>query len=112
LDTLVGSHKRLSNRHDEVLVILIDPVSEWWLKLIVHEVNAAIQAIQKERMGQAFKILARVTKTQSQMNQVWDVLATLTPAEYLKFRDQLGKASGFQSYQYRLFEYADRKSVV
>lgn len=106
LDTLLASQKRLSNHHDEVLFIIIHQVSELWLKLIVHEVNAAIQAIQKEQMGQAFKILARVTKIQSQMIQVWDVLATLTPAEYLKFRDQLGKASGFQSYQYRLFEYA------
>src|SRR5699024_5616527 len=64
--TLLASQKRLSNHHDEVLFIIIHQVSELWLKHIVHEVNAAIQAIQKEQMGQAFKILARVTKIRSE----------------------------------------------
>ncbi len=76
------------------------------MKLTLHELTAAISAIDAGEMQSAFKKLARVTKIQSQIIQAWDVLSTMTPAEYLEFRDDLGKASGFQSYQYRLIEFA------
>ncbi|MCM3720875.1 MULTISPECIES: tryptophan 2,3-dioxygenase [Solibacillus] len=106
LAPLLNSQNRLSDHHDEMLFIIIHQVSELWMKLIIHEMRGAIQAIEKGEMQPAFKMLARVSKIQMQIIQAWDVLATMTPAEYLEFRDELGKASGFQSYQYRLIEFA------
>jgi tryptophan 2,3-dioxygenase len=106
LDRLLSSQKRLSGHHDEMLFIVIHQVSELWMKLILHELHAATQAIQKNHFSSAFKMLARVSKIQSQIVQSWDVLSTLTPAEYLEFRDELGQSSGFQSYQHRLIEFA------
>ncbi|MFJ8066305.1 tryptophan 2,3-dioxygenase [Psychrobacillus sp. NPDC096426] len=106
LGDILSSQKRLSGHHDEMLFIIIHQVSELWMKLILHELTSAIQAIQEDKMQAAFKMLARVTKIQTQIIQAWDVLSTLTPAEYLEFRDKLGKASGFQSFQYRQIEFA------
>ncbi|WLD92567.1 tryptophan 2,3-dioxygenase [Alkalihalobacillus sp. AL-G] len=106
LDSLLSSQKRLSGHHDEMLFIIIHQVSELWMKMILHELNAAIDSIKKGELQPAFKMLARVSKVQSQIIQAWDVLSTLTPAEYLEFRDKLGQASGFQSYQYRMIEFA------
>jgi tryptophan 2,3-dioxygenase len=106
LDSILASQKRLSGHHDEMLFIIIHQVSELWMKLLLHELTSAIQAIQADKMQAAFKMLARVTKIQTQIIQAWDVLSTLTPAEYLEFRDKLGKASGFQSFQYRQIEFA------
>lgn len=106
LDAILNNQNRLSNHHDEMLFIIIHQVSELWMKLIIHEMQGAIKAIQKNEMQPAFKMLARVSKIQMQIIQAWDVLATMTPAEYLEFRDDLGKASGFQSYQYRQIEFA------
>ncbi|GGK07567.1 tryptophan 2,3-dioxygenase [Lentibacillus kapialis] len=105
LDTLLNSQKRLSCHHDEMLFIIIHQVSELWLKLIIHETKGAIEAIDQDNLRASFKMLARVSKIQSQIINGWDVLATLTPAEFLEFRDKLGNASGFQSYQYRLVEF-------
>lgn len=106
LDSLLTSQERLSDHHDEMLFIIIHQVSELWMKLILHELQEAIASIQKGELSAAFKMLARVSKIQSQIIQSWDVLSTLTPAEYLQFRDKLGRASGFQSYQYRMIEFA------
>ncbi|WP_257350933.1 tryptophan 2,3-dioxygenase [Pseudalkalibacillus decolorationis] len=106
LDSLLSSQKRLSGHHDEMLFIIIHQVSELWMKMILHELNSAIDSIKKGELQPAFKMLARVSKVQSQIIQAWDVLSTLTPAEYLEFRDKLGQASGFQSYQYRMIEFA------
>ncbi|WP_026908183.1 tryptophan 2,3-dioxygenase [Paucisalibacillus globulus] len=105
LELLLDSQKRLSDHHDEMLFIVIHQVSELWLKLMIHEIEAATEAIQKDEYQSAFKMLARVSKIQSQIIQSWDVLSTLTPAEYMEFRNFLGNASGFQSYQYRLVEF-------
>lgn len=105
LETLLASQHRLSEHHDEMLFIIIHQVSELWLKLIIHETKAAITAIQHDQFQSAFKMLARVSKIQSQIIHAWDVLSTLTPAEYMEFRNKLGNASGFQSYQYRLMEF-------
>ncbi|WP_047981836.1 tryptophan 2,3-dioxygenase [Ornithinibacillus contaminans] len=105
LETLLDSQKRLSNHHDEMLFIIIHQVSELWLKLMIHEIEAATKAIQDEEYQAAFKMLSRVSKIQTQIIQGWDVLSTLTPAEYMEFRGFLGNASGFQSYQYRLVEF-------
>ena len=106
LDSLLSSQKRLSDHHDEMLFIVIHQASEFWMKLILHELNAAIESIKQDKLQPAFKMLARVSKIQSQIIQSWDILATLTPSEYIEFRDSLGQASGFQSYQYRMIEYA------
>lgn len=106
LDQILNSQKPLSGHHDEWLFIIIHQTSELWMKLILHELNAAIVSIQEGDLEPAFKMLARVARIQEQMIQSWDVLSTLTPAEYMQFRDQLGHASGFQSYQNRLIEYA------
>ncbi|WP_313799998.1 tryptophan 2,3-dioxygenase [Cytobacillus sp.] len=106
LDKVLTSQNRLSNHHDEMLFIIIHQVSELWMKLILHELSSAIKEIEQDELHSAFKKLARVSKTQTQIIQAWDVLSTLTPAEYLQFRDTLGKASGFQSFQYRMIEFA------
>lgn len=106
LDTLLASQHPLSDHHDEKLFIIVHHVSELWMNLILHELQAAIQNIQENDLAASFKKLSRVCKVQDQLKQVWDVLATLTPSEYIEFRDQLGSASGFQSYQNRLIEFA------
>lgn len=106
LEPLLSSQKRLSGHHDEMLFIIIHQVSELWMKLILHELSASIEAIEKGELSMAFKMLARVSKIQSQIIEAWDVLSTLTPSEYVQFRDKLGQASGFQSHQYRMIEFA------
>ncbi|GGC97034.1 tryptophan 2,3-dioxygenase [Thalassobacillus devorans] len=106
LDQLLDAQNRLSDHHDEMLFIVIHQVSELWMKLILHELRASIESIRGGDLQSAFKMLARVSKIQTQIIHAWDVLSTLTPAEYIQFRDQLGQASGFQSYQYRMIEFA------
>ncbi|GEK59823.1 tryptophan 2,3-dioxygenase [Marinococcus halophilus] len=106
LDTILSSQNRLSGHHDEMLFIIIHQVSELWMKLILHELHAAKHAIETGDLSVSFKKLARVSEIQNQIIQAWDVLSTLTPAEYLEFREALGSSSGFQSYQYRLIEFA------
>ncbi|MCP3742417.1 tryptophan 2,3-dioxygenase [Rossellomorea sp. BNER] len=106
LDDLLSSQKRLSEHHDEMLFIVIHQVSELWMKLILHELKSSIDCINKGDLSQAFKMLSRVSKIQTQIIHAWDVLSTLTPSEYIEFRDDLGQASGFQSYQYRMIEFA------
>lgn len=106
LDRILSSQNRLSDHHDEMLFIVIHQVSELWMKLTLHELHAAIEAIKANEMDVSFKKLARVSQIQVQIIQAWDVLSTLTPSEYSEFRDSLGSASGFQSYQYRMIEFA------
>ncbi|TCT19661.1 tryptophan 2,3-dioxygenase [Melghiribacillus thermohalophilus] len=106
LDKILSSQHRLSDHHDEMLFITIHQVSELWMKLILHEIRAAIDHIEQDELDPAFKMLARVSKIQSQIIYAWDVLSTLTPSEYMEFRDKLGQASGFQSYQYRMIEFS------
>ncbi|MBY0089543.1 tryptophan 2,3-dioxygenase [Priestia aryabhattai] len=106
LDKILSSQHRLSNHHDEMLFIVIHQASELWMKLILHEVTAAIQCIRGNNLEPSFKMLSRVSRIQQQLIQSWSVLSTLTPAEYMEFRDKLGQSSGFQSYQNRLIEFA------
>jgi tryptophan 2,3-dioxygenase len=105
LDRLLSAQNPLSAEHDEMLFICIHHVQEVWLKLVVHELSMVLDAIRTDRLDPAFKGLARVSRIQLQLINAWDVLATMTPADYLKFRGVLGKSSGFQSYQYRLVEF-------
>ncbi|MGM7724541.1 tryptophan 2,3-dioxygenase [uncultured Metabacillus sp.] len=106
LDHILSSQHRCSDHHDEMLFIIIHQTSELWMKLILHELSAAIQCISKNELEPSFKMLSRVSRIQQQLIQSWSVLSTLTPAEYMEFRDQLGSSSGFQSYQNRLIEFA------
>lgn len=107
LDTLLSAQKPLSDppHHDEMLFIVQHHVSELWLKLLIHELRAALACLQKDELGEMQKILARVKQVLRQLTEMWSVLETLTPADYLRFRDILGPASGFQSLQYRLVEF-------
>ncbi|WP_188659863.1 tryptophan 2,3-dioxygenase [Arenimonas soli] len=107
LDTLLSAQKPLSDppHHDEMLFIVQHHVSELWLKLLIHELRAALACLQNDELGPMQKILARVKQVQRQLTEMWSVLETLTPADYLQFRDILGPASGFQSLQYRLVEF-------
>jgi tryptophan 2,3-dioxygenase len=106
LDKVLSSQNRLSDHHDEMLFIIIHQTSELWMKQILHEMGAARASILQDNLEPAFKMLARVSRIQQQLIQSWDVLSTLTPSEYMEFRDKLGRSSGFQSYQNRLIEFA------
>lgn len=107
LDTLLAAQKPLSKppHHDEMLFIIQHQTSELWLKLIVHELGAALVHLRGDDVNPCLKILARVKQIQRQLFEQWAVLETLTPTEYAQFRDVLGPASGFQSLQYRLVEF-------
>ena len=105
LDRLLSCQNPVSDSHDELLFIVIHQATELWLKLVVHELRAARARIQTDDLRASFKMLARVSRIQDQLIQSWNVLSTLTPADYLVFRDRLGPASGLQSHQYRLLEY-------
>ena len=105
LDRLLSAQQPLSKEHDELAFIIIHHVQELWLKLVAYEIEAALAAIRVDHLPPAFKSLARVTRIQEQLITAWDVLSTMTPADYLAFRSALGPESGFQSYQYRLVEF-------
>ena len=105
LDKLLSAQKPLSASHDELLFIIQHQSTELWLKLILHELDAAFVQLRTGELGPVFKMLARISRVQTHMTQLWDVLSTLTPADYSTFRDALGHSSGFQSHQYRLLEF-------
>ena len=105
LDQLLAAQRPRSGQHDEMLFIIQHQTTELWLKLIRHELGAARDRVRADDLQPAFKMLARVGRIMTQLIQAWDVLATLTPSEYTAFRGALGRASGFQSYQFRLIEF-------
>jgi tryptophan 2,3-dioxygenase len=105
LGKVLDAQRPLSGQHDEMLFIVIHQASELWLKLCLHELLATREQVRNDDLEPAFKMLARVARTQAQMIQSWDVLGTMTPADYSRFRDALGHSSGFQSWQYRQLEF-------
>jgi len=105
LDEVLGAQQRRSDAHDEMLFIIQHQVSELWMKLLLHELEAAIAAVSGDQLQRAFKILARVSKIMEQLVHAWDVLATMTPPEYSAMRPALASSSGFQSWQYRMIEF-------
>jgi tryptophan 2,3-dioxygenase len=105
LDELLACQAPMSGVHDEMLFVVIHQASELWMKLCLHELEAARTAIIEDRLGTAFKMMARVARIQTQLIQSWEVLATITPADYSAMRAGLGSSSGFQSHQYRAFEF-------
>ncbi|MBB3919505.1 tryptophan 2,3-dioxygenase [Rhizobium fabae] len=105
LDGILTQQHPLSTAHDEMLFIVQHQTSELWMKLAIHEMAGARAALRAGDTPNMFKMLARVSRIFEQLNNAWDVLRTMTPADYTKFREALGPSSGFQSYQYRLIEY-------
>ena len=105
LEPILGAQAPLSAAHDELLFIIQHQTSELWMKLILHELGAAREALKTGATATMFKMLARVSRIFEQLNNQWDVLRTMTPADYSAFREALGISSGFQSYQYRMIEY-------
>jgi tryptophan 2,3-dioxygenase len=105
LDRVLAAQAPLSDAHDELLFIIQHQTSELWMKLALHELAAARAAIAAGRLPPAFKMLARVARIFEQLNGAWDVLRTMTPADYSRFRAALGQSSGFQSHQYRMIEF-------
>jgi tryptophan 2,3-dioxygenase len=108
LDTLLSAQHPVSNpeHHDEMLFIIQHQTTELWLKLVLHELRAAAGFLRGDQLAPALKCIARVKHIQRTLTEQWSVLATLTPTEYSQFRDVLGHASGFQSFQYRAVEFA------
>ena len=106
LDAVLNAQHPLSPDHNEMLFIVQHQTSELWMKLMLHELRAAIAHIAADALAPAFKELARVSKIMEQLVHAWDVLATMTPPEYSAIRPYLAKSSGFQSWQYRCIEFS------
>ena len=105
LKQLLGAQQPLSSLHDEMLFIVIHQTKELWMKQMLHELKFAIRLVEEDRFAEAYKAMSRISRIQAVMTLSWDVLSTLTPVDYLKFRDVLGTSSGFQSEQFREIEF-------
>jgi tryptophan 2,3-dioxygenase len=110
LDTLLDLQHSFSGDdalmvHDEMLFVVIHQTGELWFKLLLHETRLARRQIADDRVLQTLKVLGRMRRVVEQLTHAWDVLTTMTPLDFLTFRDRLGSASGLQSYQYREFEF-------
>ncbi len=107
LDRLLSAQHPLSSppHHDEMLFIIQHQTSELWLKLLIHELSAAVEHLRNDRVWQFGKVSARCKRVLDQLTAQWSVLETLTPSEYMQFREILGPSSGFQSLQYRTVEF-------
>jgi tryptophan 2,3-dioxygenase len=106
LDAILNAQHPRSPDHNEMLFIVQHQTSELWMKLLLHELGAAMRCVAQDELGSAFKMLARVSKIMEQLVHAWDVLATMTPPEYSAIRPYLASSSGFQSYQYRCIEFS------
>ena len=105
LDAILNAQRPLSPNHNEMLFIVQHQTSELWMKLLLHELSAAMACVARDELGGAFKMLARVGKIMEQLVHAWDVLATMTPPEYSAIRPYLSNSCGFQSWQYRCIEF-------
>ncbi|HET6598941.1 MAG TPA: tryptophan 2,3-dioxygenase [Burkholderiaceae bacterium] len=106
LDEILSAQHPRSPNHNEMLFIVQHQTSELWMKLLLHELGAAMQCITRDELGSAFKMLARVSRIMEQLVHAWSVLATMTPPEYSAIRPYLSSSSGFQSWQYRCIEFS------
>ena len=104
LDQLLAAQHPLSDRDDELLFIIIHQTKELWLKQMIVEIRSALALVRADKPVEAYKSLARVSRIQAVMTLSWDVLATMTPSDYTRFREVLGTSSGFQSDQFRAVE--------
>ena len=105
LDKVLDAQRPLSSEHDEMLFMIVHQAAELWMRLMLHELEAVFALVRRDELGPSFKLLRRIGCVQSQLLAGWEVLSTLTPADYSAFRNALGRSSGFQSYQYRLLEF-------
>jgi len=105
LDAVLSAQHPLSPDHNEMLFIVQHQTSELWMKLMLHELHAAVASVARDDLPPAFKMLARVSRIMEQLVHAWDVLATMTPPEYSAIRPYLSSSSGFQSWQYRCIEF-------
>ncbi len=105
LDRLLSAQHPNSTEHDELLFITVHQTSELWMKLFLHELTAVLECVRRDNLDPSFKMLTRISRVQQQLLETWEVLSTMTPADYSAFRNALGRASGFQSVQYRLLEF-------
>ena len=105
LDAILGAQHPRTDAHDEVLFIIQHQATEVWFKLVLHELRHVMAQLDGDELRPAFKGLSRIERIMLVLNEAWDILTTLTPADYSSFRDALGQSSGFQSYQYREFEF-------
>ena len=105
LDDLLAAQHPISDEHDEMLFVIIHQTKELWMKQLLHELKLAIPLVEEGRIAEAYKAMARISRIQAVMTLSWDVLSTLTPVDYLKFRNVLGTSSGFQSAQFREIEF-------
>ena len=105
LDKLLAAQKPNSYEHDEMMFIIVHQASELWMRLFLHELEAAMECVRRDNLDPSFKMLARIGRVQGQLLSVWEVLSTMTPFDYSAFRNSLGRSSGFQSVQYRLLEF-------
>lgn len=106
LKELLACQQPQSGQHDELLFVILHQTMELWMKQLIHEIGAAQGEVRGGNLVPAYKHLARVSRIQSVMTQAWDILATMTPADYLNFRALLGTSSGFQSHQFRALEFS------
>jgi tryptophan 2,3-dioxygenase len=105
LGKILDAQKPLSTEHDEMLFIVVHQTSELWMRLFLHELGGVLACVQRDDLDPSFKMLGRISRVQNQLIATWEVLSTMTPAEYSAFRNALGRSSGFQSWQYRLLEF-------
>ena len=105
LDRVLGAQQPLTGERDEMLFIIVHQASELWMRLMLHELGGVLECVRRDELAPSFKRLTRISSVQSQLLSAWEVLSTLTPAEYSAFRNALGRSSGFQSYQYRQLEF-------
>jgi len=105
LELLLAAQRPLTAEHSEMLFIIVHQVSELWMRLMRHELAGVMECVRRDDLDPSFKMFGRITRVQSQLLAVWEVLSTMTPFDYAAFRNALGRSSGFQSYQYRLIEF-------
>ncbi|MBP0481669.1 tryptophan 2,3-dioxygenase [Sagittula salina] len=105
LDAILTAQHPISDAPDEMLFIIQHQTSELWMRLALHELHAARAELSSGDIRPAFKRLTRTARIFEQLNGAWDVLRTMTPADYTTFRKTLGQSSGFQSWQYREIEF-------
>jgi tryptophan 2,3-dioxygenase len=105
LDQILSAQRPLSYEHDEMMFIIVHQTSELWMRLFLHELNGVLDCVRRDNLGPSFRMLERIARVQTQLTAVWDVLSTMTPADYSAFRNALGRSSGFQSVQYRVLEF-------
>jgi len=105
LAQLLDAQRPLTSEHDEMMFIIVHQNAELWMRLFLHELAGVLQCVRRDHLGPSFKMLERIARVQTQLIATWDVLSTMTPADYSAFRNSLGRSSGFQSVQYRLLEF-------